>query len=206
MPLVSPGANKAWPKPSSLAAVIVQVRDAFDLMKEFPPGMVMCGKAYKEQRGPGSSPRVLFIPDAGRGSLEGPYQMGESGARVNHTCEVRVRGKESGDDFERLSDAYALADLVIDCVSVAGSGRLEWGDYYEDSPTDNDAGYGVEIVFTFTYKRDVWHDERRWSLDPADIDGEDPLPHPPPGTIADGIIIDPISTTPIDSDGGGPGP
>ncbi len=194
---------RAHAKPSTLADVIKQVRDAFDRMKEFPPGIVMCGKAYKGDRGPGSSPTVLFIPEFGRGKIESPYQMGEAGARVDHTCEVRIRGKESGDDFDRLTDAYNLMDLVIDCLAVACSGRIEWGDFSDDSPTDTDAGYGVELVFSFTYKRDVWHDARRWALPPADADTEDDGAHPPPGTIADGNTIVP-TTTPIDSDGSGP--
>lgn len=189
-------------RPSTLIDLITQVKQAFSLMGDATP--ILVGKAYKDQRGAGSPPRVVFVPDSGAGKIEGPYEMGNA-ARMTHTCEVSVRAKESGDDFDRFKAAYALFDLVIDCLVTGAPGRIEWTGFTDTSPANNDAGYGVELTATFGYKRDVWHSAKRWALPSAGSDTSAPVAHPPPGTQPAGVIIIP-TVTPIDSDGSGPGP
>lgn len=186
-------------KPSTLGDLIVQVKQAFDKMGDKTP--IMVGKAYRTknkegQTNIGSAPRVVFAPEAlpGSGKIEPPQEMGKAASMV-HSCMVFVRAKESGEDLERWRAAYALADRVIDCIQVAGTGRVEWLSVEDGSPIDSD-GFGVELAFGFTFRRDIWHDPARWALPPADPSDTTPKPHPPPGQPADSVVIDP-TTTPL---------
>lgn len=168
---------------STLATLIGQVRDALQDMGDATP--VMVGKAYLEQNGVGSGPRVLFVPEP-RGSTGDAMKMGLA-CSITHSCTVYVRAPETGDDITRLENAYRLGDRIMDCVATAAPGRVSWGDYADGSPTDNDA-FGAELVFSFSYRRDVRHDEARWSLSPAAADTTLPLPVIPPG-------VAPLETT-----------
>lgn len=181
MALVKQHAN-----PSTLIDVLQQCKEALDAIGTFLP--VMIGRQYLKT-GPGSAPRVVFVPEYGGGSIETPQEMGMS-AKVVHSCTVQVRAAESGDDLQRFRDAYALADLVIDLVRTAGTGRVEFKNYDDGSPTDTEA-YGVEIVFVFTYRRDVPHSAARWGLPRALTDGLGVQPQPPPGIPAGGLTITP---------------
>jgi hypothetical protein len=187
-------------KPSTLIDILKQAKDALDAMGRFMPTSI--GKAYLAE-GAGSSPRVVFVPESGNGRVESPQEMGHA-AKIVHTCTVHVRGRESGDDVERFREAYDLADLVIDLVQTAGTGRIIWGEYSDGSPTDTDAGYGVEIVIGFSYWRDLRHDATRWGLPAAADDTDAAFPQPPPGTPAGGITITP--TTEPQPPGGGDWP
>lgn len=175
--------------PSTLIDILQQCKDALDAMGAFMPTSI--GKAYLSE-GAGSYPRVVFVPEAGRGKVGPPHEIGNA-ASVTHTCEVHVRAMESGEDVARFRAAYALGDLVIDLVQTAATGRIEWGSYSDGSPTDTDA-YGAEVVISFSYKRDVPHSAVRWGLAQALADTSDPMPVPPPGTLAGGIEIDPTTT------------
>lgn len=175
--------------PSTLADVIGQIKDAFDAMGDATP--ILIGKQYLVQ-GVGSGPRVVFVPER-RGRGGDPLELG-SAVSVTHSCDVLVRGPEEGDDLERFRATYRLADRVMDCIATAATGRLEWGGYGDDSPTDVDA-YGAEIAFSFTYTRDVRHDAARWALAPATVAATDPVPLVPPGEPA-ATVTTTITTVP----------
>jgi hypothetical protein len=106
-----------------------------------------------------------------------------------------VRAKESGDDIERLKAVYTLADRVIGCIQVAGTGRVTWLTLDDGSPIDSD-GFGTELALGFTFQRDIPHDPVRWSLPAADADTSADKAQPPPGTPAGSVTIDPVTTTP----------
>jgi hypothetical protein len=185
--------------PSTLIDLIAQVKQAFSLMADTTP--IQVGKAYlaKNKEGQaniGSAPRVIFAPEAlsGSGKIEPPQEMGKAGAMV-HTCIVYVKGKESGDDIDRWKATYALADRVIDCIQVAGTGRVEWLSLDDGSAIDSD-GFGAELVFGFIYRRDILHDAVRWSLPAADEDSSAAKPYPPPGIPAGSVTINPTTTPP----------
>ena len=179
--------------PSTLATLIGQVVDAFSAMGDATP--IMIGEQYMET-GVGTYPRVVFVPEDGNGKIAPAVSMGDAASQV-HACTFYVRAAESGEDVERLAAAYALSDLVIGCLAVAGSGRLTWGSVKNDSPTKADAfGAGLKVSFTFT--RDILHSPARWALPPASDDTGDVLAVPPPGIPASGVTVDP-TTVPINS-------
>lgn len=172
MPIVQP----PFSPPSRLSDVIQQVHDAFQEMGNATP--IMVGKAYLRQFGAGSDARVLFVPYTD-GRMGPPIEMGNA-ASVNASCDVLVRAEPGGGDIDRLVRAEELAELVIGCLAVAASGRIEWGEYGDGSPVDVD-DYGAEIAFSFRVRRDVLHAAKRWELPPAGMSTALPLPQPPPG-------------------------
>lgn len=180
---------------SNLIDVLKQCVGALDAMGVYMPTMI--GKAYLSE-GAGSAPRVVFVPEDGGGKIGPPRELGNA-ASVFHACRAHVRGREGNagivSDVERSREVYDLADVVIDLVQTAGTGRIEWGSYADGSPTDTDA-FGAEIVLSFTYRRDVGHSVARWSLAAATDDDLGPEPQPPPGEPAGGIDVDP-STVPV---------
>lgn len=175
--------------PSSLIDIVAQCQEAIDAMATTVS--VQIGKAYLKDFGVGTPPKVLFVPEIGPGKIEPPLELGHA-ARVAHTCNVYVRGRESGDDVERFKSAYDLADLVIDLVQTAGTGRIEWGSFTDDSPTDTDA-FGVDVALSFTFRRDVPHSAARWGLPMSLADLTAQQPQPPPGIPASGVTIDPVT-------------
>ncbi len=187
-------------KPSTLGDVIMQVTHASSKRGAAPP--ILVGKFHVSRNKEGSnniggSVRVVFVPEGGSGKIEPPQEMGKAASMV-HSCIVHVRSKESGEDVERWRAVYALADRVIDCIQVAATGRVEWLSMNDGSPIDSD-GFGAELVFGFTYRRDIHHDPVRWALPPADAEDSAQKPHPPPGIPATSVTIDPVTTTPSSS-------
>lgn len=185
--------------PSTLGDLIFQVKQAFSKMGDSTPILVGRGYLTKNKDGQtniGSSPRVVFAPEAlsGSGKINPPHEMGNAASMV-HSCVVYVRAKESGEDLDRWKAVYALADRVIDCIQVAGTGRVAWLTLDDGSPIDSD-GFGAELAFGFTFRRDIYHDPARWSLPAADEDTSAQKPHPPPGIPAATVTIDPVITTP----------
>jgi hypothetical protein len=181
MPFVA----RSYKLPSTLWGIIGQVKDAFSAMGDATP--IMIGKAYAEQNGVGSGPRVLFLPEH-RGRVGEPFRMGYA-CSIYHGCEVRVRAAENADDLARFDNVAPLTDRVLDCIATAGTGHITWNDYEPNPPTANDA-FGAEIIFTFTYRRDVRHDEARWALPPATLDTDAPIPIQPPGEAATDLTLD----------------
>lgn len=178
--------------PSTLVDVLKQCIEALDAMGQFLP--VLVGRQYLTT-GAGSAPRVVFVPEYGGGSLEPPMELGMA-ARVAHACTVYVRGRESGGDVDRFRETYELADLVVDLVQTAGTGRIEWKSYEDGSPTDTEA-FGAEVVFAFVFRRDIPHSAARWGLPMALTDAAKMQPQPPPGIPAEGVTITP-TTIPVD--------
>ena len=156
-------------QPSTLAAVIQQVIDAFAELGDATP--IMVGKHYLEHFGAGFGPRVLFVPEPGAGRVDKPINLGNA-ASVVHSCDVYVRGPENGTDVGRFDAVYYLADLVINALITAAPGRIEWGALRDDSPVNVDM-LGAGLVFSFTYQRDVTHAPQpvgargRWNLPAA---------------------------------------
>lgn len=175
MPAIAP--HRA--APSTLADVIGQIVEAFDAMGDATP--IMVGRQYLENFGVGSPPRVLFVPEPA-GKVTSAIEMGCVCA-IEHSCSVYVRAAESGEDLQRFRNAYALADKVLACLAVAASGRWAGGAYADSSP-DGDDGYGAEVTFSFTYKRDVRASAARWALPPAAADTSDAVQQPPSGYVA----------------------
>lgn len=181
--------------PSTLADVLRQVTEALSLMADATP--VMIGDRYLEQNGVGGPPRVVFFPEpAGPGRVMPPIEMGNA-ASVMHSCNVFVRAAEGGDDLTRYEAAYALADAVIDLVSTAASGRVEWGTWLGDPPSKVD-GPGADVAFSFTFRRDVQHNAARWALPPATNNTAAPNPVPPPGVAASDAAVN-VAVTPPES-------
>jgi hypothetical protein len=175
--------------PATLADVIRQVKEAFSLMGNKTP--IQIGRAFREQFGVGSDPKVVFVPESMGGKLDGPIMTGNA-ASYWHSCDVYVRARGSKDPIEQFSLAYDLLDLVVGCVAVAGTGRLAFGRVSDDTPLKNDPS-GSGLGFSFTYRRDILHSTARWMLPPADAITDDASAHPPPGIPASGVEIDAIA-------------
>jgi hypothetical protein len=163
-------------KPGTLADVIQQVTQALSKMGFAVP--VQVGRQYRLKFGSGTDPKVLFVPDVG-GTMGPPIDQGKAGSH-SHGCDVFVRGKESGEDIDRFVATYALSDLVMACIAVACTGRIEWGEVSDDSPLMTD-GAGAGLGFRFTYRRDIRHEPKRWALPPADASATDTTFDPPDG-------------------------
>lgn len=179
--------------PSTLVDVLEQVKQAFSAMGNATP--IMVGKQFLAQ-GTGSPPRVVFAPETGpNGAIGEPREMGNAASFV-HSCVVSVRGVGSNKDTERFKASYALASLVIACLVVAGSGRIEWvGGLNDGSPSATD-GTGAELTFAFTYSCEIPHAAGRWDLTPATADTSDQQPQPPPGVFGDGVSMN-LTTEPV---------
>ena len=179
--------------PSTLTDVLRQVIEALSLMANATPPMV--GAQYLEWDGVGAPTRIVFVPEpAGPGKVGPPLEMGNA-ASVTHTCNVSVRAPESGDDLGRYDAVYALADLTIDLIQTAATGRIEWGQWVGDSPSNVD-GPGAGIAFSFTYQRDVRHSAARWTLPAAASNALPPEPAPPPGEPEGGSPTFTVTVTP----------
>lgn len=180
--------------PSTLEEVIDGVRDLFDRVGDATP--IQVGKAYLEQFGVGSAPRVLFVPED-EGSIEGSLWIG-SVAAVAHGCTVYLRGAESGADGSRFKAARALGDRVLNCLKICASGRFKGGKTRDASPTDVDA-YGADVLMTFTYRRDVPRDEALWNLLALATVNTPPTspinPDQPDGSTGLSVTIGTIDTT-----------
>ena len=175
----------ATARPVTLAGVLRQVVQAFSAIGDSTP--ILVGRHYLQQS-LGSAPHVVFCPESAGGSIGDPIEMGKA-CSMNHSCEVHVRAAEGQDDLARFDAAYALSDLVLSCLTAAGSGRISFGALSDGSPTDSNF-VGAEVVFAFTFQRDIWHDASRWALPPADdTDDTYQQPHPPPGVPADGVNL-----------------
>jgi hypothetical protein len=147
--------------PSTLGDVLRQVTEAFDLAYErkIP---IQIGAQYKQGLGQGGGPKVLFVPESGPGKIGPPIQMGNA-CSYTHAVDVYVRGEDSADDVGRFEQTYKLTDCVLGALTVAATGRIEFGKVGDDSPTRTPA-FGAGVAFSFTYQRDIPHWDRRWAL------------------------------------------
>lgn len=140
---------------STLADVFRLVEVVFGLLKDGTP--LMFGAQYRDEPGPGSALRVVFIPDdSGR---FGPAQKVSAGysASWSHGCTVAVRGVEPGDDPRRFEPAYLLAARVADILKQLDPGHvvLAPGNPRDTSPLAVEGPSGAEITFSFTYTTNI---------------------------------------------------
>jgi hypothetical protein len=188
---------------STLTTVLGQVRDAFDAIGDATT--IQIGARYLEGFGMGNGPKVLFVPEApgSGGAMAGAFSLGATASQI-HGCNVYVRAtEETADDLERFDQLYALTDRVVDLIETAGSGRLAWGPCSDDSPLRTSSGAGCGLGFSFTYRRDIGHDVKRWRgplrdatgailtttlTAPADTSAKT-LPTSPAATRSDGVTV-----------------
>lgn len=135
---------------STLDDVLQRVQRVFSLMRDGTP--IMVGAQYEREPGPGTPPRVVFIPDA-QGRLGGVEKVSAGYvAQWLHGCRVRVLGAESGDDSSRAEAAKRLAFRVICVLRALDPGHIELA---PGNPRDTSAlavdGPGVDLTFSFTY-------------------------------------------------------
>ena len=175
--------QKSRARASTLTQLIGQVIDAFSATADATP--VLVGRKHLGQGG--CSPRIVFVPENGSGSI-GPAMFLGHRSSCKHSCTVSVRAAESGDDLTRIDATYDLMDRVVCLIKIAGTGKVEFGGLRDDSPADVDV-FGAGLSFDFTFSRDIVHDTKRWSLPPAT---EDSTRTPsPPGIPIDGLEIVP---------------
>jgi hypothetical protein len=175
--------------PSNLGEVLRFMVDAFAFIGDATP--IEIGAQYIPHFGAGSAPRVLFVPEK-KGKIEPPIEAGNAASMV-HSCDVAVRFAEDGSDAGRFDGTYRLADRVIDGIDRACAGRVEWGDLRDNSPLNVD-GLGADLVFSFTYRRDIRHGAI-WAL-PADLTTPAPAFNPlaPNAEPAVDVTIAPTAT------------
>lgn len=148
----------AAPLVSTLADVLRLVERVFSLLGDGTP--ILIGKRYLEEPGPGSAPRVVFVPaDGGKLGTPTKLNMGYV-ASWSHGCAVHVRGVEPGDDAGRFEPTYALAGRVIDVLRNLDPGHIEIAASTprDTSPTSVTSPTGAEIAFTFTYVTNIAHE------------------------------------------------
>ena len=155
-------------KPSTLSAVLRNVRDAFDAMGDAT--LIQVGAEFRGHFGAGNGPAVLFVPEV-RGAIDDPIEAGNA-ASMRHGCDLFIRADiATADDIARFDDVCALADLVIDCIHTAAPGRITWGLCDDDSPVKGDSGMGAGLALRFEHRRDIRHDARRWVADARTAQG-----------------------------------
>lgn len=156
--------------PSTLAGVLRAVKAMLSLSADKTP--VKIGEQYLTAN-QGIGPSILFLPDTG-GRIAEAIQSGHACASWVHGCEVRVRAKPGIDEEDVFANCYALADKVIGALAIAASGRIEWGAARGESP-DPSNKLGAEVVFAFSYRRDIPHAPRMWAIDYPALNTNDPL-------------------------------
>lgn len=142
---------------STLSDVIRLVQHVFSILGDGTP--IMVGEQYLRETGPGSAPRVVFVPED-RGSFDAALKL-NSGyiASWTHVCKVTVRGAEPGDDPGRFEPAYLLAARVTTILKNLDPGhvKLAPGNPRDNSPLNVD-GPGADIVFQFAYSTNIAQD------------------------------------------------
>lgn len=154
--------------PSTLADIMRAVKAMFALSADKTP--VKIGKQHLT--GGIGYPSILFIPETS-GRIAGAIQSGHAVASWIHGCEVRVRAKPGIDEEDAFTPVTALADKVIAALGIAAMGRLVWGEVHSNSPTPSN-NLGAELVFSFTFQRDIPHEPKFWNL-PAPVDNQKPI-------------------------------
>ena len=144
--------------PSTLADILRAVKAMFAHAADKTP--VKVGEQHLT--GGIGYPSILFIPETS-GRIAGAIQSGHAVASWIHGCEVRVRAKPGIDEEDVFTPATALADKVIAALGIAAMGRLVWGEVHSNSPTPANS-MGAELVFSFTFQRDIPHEPKFWGL------------------------------------------
>lgn len=173
---------------STLADVLRLFEAVFSFMGDGTP--IMVGKQYLNEPGPGSAPRIVFVPDD-RGRF-GPALKMNCGytASWTHGCKVFVRGAEPGDDPGRLEPAYRLAARACDVLKGLDPGHivLAPGNPREDSPLPVD-GPGADIAFEFSYQTNIPTDPAVLRALRQIVSVSPPNPDKPGGDTGNTIVV-----------------
>lgn len=170
--------------PSHLGTVLRAISDLLSEAADPTPLMVGAHYASENARGTGNAPHVILVPEpnGGRCNMGPAYETGRAAGQT-HVCDVIVRAAESGDDISRLDAAYALSDRMVAIVRRACVGKVEIkapvGSY--PSPTTADA-FGAGLSWSFTYDRDVAHDDAVSRIAASSPDTTPARPHGLPGS------------------------
>lgn len=139
---------------STMSDVLRLVQQVFSLMGDGTP--IMIGSQYLNETGPGSAPRIVFVPED-RGTFEAVLKMNAGyTASWRHVCKVAVRGAEPGDDPGRFEPAYRLAARVCDVLKGLSPGNivLAPGGPRDTSPLAV-PGPGADIAFAFAFSTNI---------------------------------------------------
>ena len=145
------------PNVSTLADVFRLVSKLFSLAGDGTP--LFFGLKFLDNLGPGSAPRIVFVPDE-EGSLAGPLKISAGYvASWTHGCTVHVLGVEPGDDEGRFEPAYALAARVVTAIKALDPAHLVVapGRPKDVSPLKVGAP-GSAISFSFSYQTNIAQD------------------------------------------------
>lgn len=145
------------PPVSTLADVFRLVSRLFSIAGDGTP--LFFGKKHLDNLGPGSAPRIVFVPDE-EGTLGGPLKLNAGYvASWTHGCTVHVLGVEPGDEEGRFEPAYALAARVVTAIKALDPAHLVVapGRPKDVSPLKVGAP-GSAIAFTFTFATNIAQD------------------------------------------------
>lgn len=143
---------------STMADVLRLVQAVFSFLGDGTP--LLIGAAFLDEPGPGSGPRVVFVPDE-NGAFAPAQKIGAGYvASWAHGCTVYVRGVEPGDDAGRLEPAYVLAARVATVLKALDPAHISAtpGGPRDDSPQRVPGPGGADIVFRFTYVANIAQD------------------------------------------------
>lgn len=143
------------PQPvSSLGDVLRRVQRLFSELGDGTP--ILIGKQHMAEPGPGSPPRIVFVPDE-TGRL-GKASQANAGylATWRRGCTVNVRGAESGEEAGTLDAADQLVARVVQVLKALDPSHLaiEGEGASENSPLPVEA-YGAGITFSFAYVANI---------------------------------------------------
>lgn len=143
---------------STLADVIRLFQAVYSHMGDGTP--IMVGEQYLREPGPGSPPRIVFVPEEGDGKFGPPLKL-NSGyvASRSWTCDVCVRAAE-GDDAGRFEPAYLMAARALTVIKNLDPGNIAVypGQIRDDSPLAVGGAAGAGERFYFTYASNIAQD------------------------------------------------
>jgi hypothetical protein len=143
---------------STLADVIRLFQRVYSQLGDGTP--IMVGKAFLAEPGPGSPPRIVFVPEDGNGKFGPPLKMGPSYiASRTWTCDVAVRGAE-GDEAGRFEPTWAMAARALTVLKNLDPGHITVypGKVRDDSPLAVGGAGGAGERFYFTYASNIAQD------------------------------------------------
>lgn len=143
---------------STLADVIRLFIGVYSHLGDGTP--IMVGEQHLREPGPGSPPRIVFVPEVEEAKL-GPALKISAGYLAGRTwvCDVTVRGAE-GDDVGRFENVYAMTARAVAVLKNLDPGHIEIGPgrVRNDSPLAVPSGAGVGERFSFTYRSNIAQD------------------------------------------------
>ncbi len=142
------------PSVSTLSDVFRLIEQVYSLAGDGTPLLV--GSEHLDNLGPGSAPRIVFLPDEdGQYDAALKFNAGYV-ASWKHECGVVVLGVDPGDAEGRFEPAYALADRLVAALKALDPAHLKIG---AARPKDASAlkaqGPGRAVRFSFVYERNI---------------------------------------------------